>query len=597
ADRVYSGVEHTPVPVIFFEGDTLEENVDFSLSHTDNLTVGTALVTVIGIGSFTGDTTLSFEIAPRELLVHPDTGQYKVYGNADPALTFSTSGSVGDETPAFNGSLQRRAGDTVGTYEILPGTLALVDSAGFSADNYTLRFTEEVLFRVTPKQITVRADSCSFVYGEAEPSLTWHLTPSLVSGDTLSGSLERAEGDSVGEYPILRGSLHADTNYTLIFEEDTCRILPRPLIISVRDTFKIEGEDDPVFATEYFGFAADDGSSAVAGLKVTREPGEDPGTYRITPEGAEAQNYIISYESAVLTIKKRNTPPVLHSVKTAATPVNTAFRVHGAYWNASDADGDALSAVVYAGEHYTAKTDELIPELDYAGVLKVRIAVTDGKDTSEAKVMILSVRTAESNRLPRISSVDTLRIAKNGMNHMDSAVHVIDPDGDRVFFLPEEGTGYSAEYSRIFPDKGRTGMFWIPFRMTDGIDTTAVATLAAVIYEKIADLDFGQVEETETEYTVRAAPIPAEPAQPITFQAQGAAPDSMVVRIFSTVGDRIHRGHAVRESRENEIVYVWQGVSSRSRQQGGLYAALVTLFRNGQIVAEKRIMIGIRRRP
>jgi hypothetical protein len=55
----------------------------------------------------------------------------KGYGSSDPALTFSSSGLLG--TDAFTGALTRTAGEAVGSYNILIGTL----SAG---SNYSIGY-------------------------------------------------------------------------------------------------------------------------------------------------------------------------------------------------------------------------------------------------------------------------------------------------------------------------------------------------------------------------------------------------------------------------------------------------------------------------
>ena len=67
----------------------------------------------------------------------------KVYGSADPALTYGVSGLVnGDTSAVFSGALSRASGENVGSYAISQGTL----SAG---GNYTIAFTG-ASFAITP---------------------------------------------------------------------------------------------------------------------------------------------------------------------------------------------------------------------------------------------------------------------------------------------------------------------------------------------------------------------------------------------------------------------------------------------------------------
>ena len=64
------------------------------------------------------------------------------------------------------------------------------------------------------------ADAVSKTYGDTDPALTYKVTSgSLVSGDSLSGALTRAAGNTVAgsPYAIQRGTLTAGGNYDLTF--------------------------------------------------------------------------------------------------------------------------------------------------------------------------------------------------------------------------------------------------------------------------------------------------------------------------------------------------------------------------------------------
>lgn len=64
ADQVYNGKGRTPKPTLKYEGKTLKNNSDFTLTYSNNVKVsGKAKVTIKGKGNFTGSKTLSFRIA------------------------------------------------------------------------------------------------------------------------------------------------------------------------------------------------------------------------------------------------------------------------------------------------------------------------------------------------------------------------------------------------------------------------------------------------------------------------------------------------------------------------------------------------------
>lgn len=60
--QVYTGSEVTPGLVITFNGEELEEEVDYTLSYSNNINRGTGRVTVTGMRNFTGSVTKTFII-------------------------------------------------------------------------------------------------------------------------------------------------------------------------------------------------------------------------------------------------------------------------------------------------------------------------------------------------------------------------------------------------------------------------------------------------------------------------------------------------------------------------------------------------------
>ena len=85
--------------------------------------------------NYIGTKTQEFAVTPKSATVTA-VAKTKVYGAADPALTYTSSGLIGSDS--LTGALTRTAGENVGTYNILVGTL----SAGA---NYTLSYTGESL--------------------------------------------------------------------------------------------------------------------------------------------------------------------------------------------------------------------------------------------------------------------------------------------------------------------------------------------------------------------------------------------------------------------------------------------------------------------
>lgn len=94
ADQTHTGMALKPKPVLTFNGTTLKEGTDYTLSYEDNIEVGQAMVTVAGRGNFTGTTSTSFNIVADQQGSDP-TPEPESLANA-------TVSSIPDQT--FNGS-------------------------------------------------------------------------------------------------------------------------------------------------------------------------------------------------------------------------------------------------------------------------------------------------------------------------------------------------------------------------------------------------------------------------------------------------------------------------------------------------------------
>ena len=232
--------------------------------------------------------TATLAITPLEITVTA-ADKAKVFGTADPALTYAfTPELVGDD--AFTGGLDREKGESVGSYAINQGELSagsnytITFNAGkltitsreitgieFEDLSFTYDGTEhrltlagelpagasvtyenngrtsvgsqtvkaiidgdggydgtvlEASLTVTPLEITVTAGDKTKTFGEDDPGLTYTTVPQLVNDDTFTGSLDREEGENVGDYIIMQGKLTAGSNYTVVFETGTLTITP-----------------------------------------------------------------------------------------------------------------------------------------------------------------------------------------------------------------------------------------------------------------------------------------------------------------------------------------------------------------------------------
>lgn len=228
-----------------------------------------------------------FTITKRPVAIKANAASV-VYGQPASPLGFSIiSGSLAFDDEV-SGALTRESGNNVGSYRIQRGTLSL-------NYNYDLTFTE-AMYTITPCEVTITAAAKSKTYGQANPALTYTVTAgSLVTGETLAGSLTREAGEGVGQYQILQGSITNanNTNYSITYIGAALTVNPLAILANPTPYSKIYGEQDPAL-TQTISTGAF-GESVV--LVYTRETGSNVGSYSLISVGfSQAQpNYTVSF--------------------------------------------------------------------------------------------------------------------------------------------------------------------------------------------------------------------------------------------------------------------------------------------------------------
>lgn len=248
---------------------------------------------------------LTITIAKAPLTVRADD-KSRVYGDANPSLTYTITGFVNNDpptivtgTPALSTSATATTG--VGQLPILitQGTLAT------NNNNYNFTFANGTL-TINRRSLTVKADNKSKTYGTANPSLTYTAT-GLINNDQLTGSLATTAttNSAVGSYPITQGTL-ANNNYTITFTPGTLTINKAPLTVTANDQTRTYGAANPPLTFNAEGFVAGDtANTALTGSLTTTATTTSPvGSYDITQGTLAATNYTISFTNGNLTIAR-----------------------------------------------------------------------------------------------------------------------------------------------------------------------------------------------------------------------------------------------------------------------------------------------------
>ncbi|WP_316837546.1 MBG domain-containing protein [Pedobacter nutrimenti] len=237
----------------------------------------------------------NFAIIAKPITVTATAGQSKVYGAVDPLFAYTiTSGGPLKTGDAFTGALARAAGENIGAaYAINQGTL----SAG---SNYTITFVPNN-FAITAKTITVTATAGqSKVYGSTDPTFAYSITSGgpLQTGDSFTGTLERATGETVGTtYAINQGTLTAGSNYTITFVPNNFAITAKAITVTATaGQSKVYGTADPLFAYTITNGGPLKTGDAFTGT-LARAAGENIGTTYAINQGtlSAGNNYTITF--------------------------------------------------------------------------------------------------------------------------------------------------------------------------------------------------------------------------------------------------------------------------------------------------------------
>ncbi|EPL7660316.1 MBG domain-containing protein, partial [Pseudomonas aeruginosa] len=313
--------------------------------------VGNYAIQQGGLGLVSGNYDLAYQgnnlTITKALLNVIADAKTKVYGDADPSLTYQVSGlKNGDSAGSIlTGGLNRAAGENVGVYGINQGDLAL------NSGNYDLSYQGNNL-TITKALLNVIADAKTKVYGDADPSLTYQVS-GLKNGDSagsiLTGGLNRAAGENVGVYGINQGDLALNSgNYDLSYQGNNLTITKALLNVIADAKTKVYGDADPSLTYQVSGLKNGDTAGAVLnGGSLSRVAGENVGVYGINQGGLalNSGNYDLSYQGNNLTITKA----LLNVIADAKTKVYGDADPSLTYQVSGLKNGDTAGAVLNGG--------------------------------------------------------------------------------------------------------------------------------------------------------------------------------------------------------------------------------------------------------
>ncbi|MBO4800779.1 MAG: hypothetical protein J5545_02810 [Bacteroidaceae bacterium] len=284
------------------EGSELVGTPSITCAATADSPVGTYPI-VVAQGSITNDVvtlvngTLTITPAPLTITVQSATKQE---GDPLPEFQVTYSGFKNGETEAVlttppTVTCEATADSPAGSYPITIG--------GAEAQNYNISYVSGTL-TVTPattpeEPIVITANSYTMEYGDPLPTFGFTTEGAAISGIPAI-TCEAVQGSPVGTYPIIitQGTV-TNTDVTLV--NGTLTITPAPLTITATDDQRVYGDETPA-DIQYAGFKNEEDHSVLTTQPSVQCEGRNVGTWPITVDGAEAQNYEITCVNGTRTI-------------------------------------------------------------------------------------------------------------------------------------------------------------------------------------------------------------------------------------------------------------------------------------------------------
>jgi len=242
-------------------------------------------------------TSANFNIVAKVIAVNIDA-KSKTYGDADPAITFTATSLIGNDT--FTGSPVRDTGENVGTYVIGQGALT-------AGPNYNILFTPANL-TINRAILTVTAANAARCFGQANPAFAVNYN-GFKRNDNENSLATKPQTTTLatmtsqaGNYPITVSGA-ASNNYTFVYANGTLRVdaLPAVAIIPSRQGTIGKGLTVTLSATGGTSYSWANASGIISGQNsatLSIRPTVST-TYTVTVTNANGCSSTVSYAVVV----------------------------------------------------------------------------------------------------------------------------------------------------------------------------------------------------------------------------------------------------------------------------------------------------------
>ena len=305
-EYTYSGSAKEPAVSSVMDGETPIATSKYNVTYSNNTNAGNAATVTItdkAGGDYIVYGSTTFTINPASVTLTANSSSVAYDGTEKTINGFTSS----VEGLSFTGVTASGSGTNIGNYPVT-FTGVTIGTTKDTSGNYVVSETVNGTLTITPKPLTITADSDTKVYDGTALTKNSYTSVGLMAGDviesvTITGSQTNAgSSDNVPSAAVIKkGDEVVNANYTITYNNGTLEVTKKPVTITADAKTKAYGEDDPTLTYTSEGLINED---ALTGA-LTRDAGENVGEYAINPGTLTAgDNYAIDFHSATLTITK-----------------------------------------------------------------------------------------------------------------------------------------------------------------------------------------------------------------------------------------------------------------------------------------------------
>lgn len=283
-----------------------------------------------GEESFTANIPYSYTIEPVKLKAKVNNTN-RTYGEPNPEFTISYSGFVNGENESI--LMTKPIATTSANEKSSVGTYPITISGG-AAKNYTFEYEQGEL-TINKASLAIQVMDANKVYGSNNPSFSLSYTglknsetiPTWISSPQYTTAATKKSG--VGTYDITvvcepkNYEITSNTPGKLTIQKASLTVKANNATMDYCGTI-------PTYSFTYSGFVNNDTEDALStkpSIATEATATSNAGTYTITPERAQANNYDFSYTAGTLTVKKRPLTVKANSVNRLYGENNPDFTV------------------------------------------------------------------------------------------------------------------------------------------------------------------------------------------------------------------------------------------------------------------------------